>query len=325
MAPITAPLSTLASAAGHGLRAGGATALAMASDLVGGRDDDPLEARDPSFIAETLPAYRGLLWPYFRPKVKGLDLIPAEGPSLLVGNHSGGTLIVDTFAFTYEFYEHFGPERRFHQLAHDLAVQMPALAALLRKYGTLPAGHEHASRALRAGAPVLVYPGGDHETYRPSWRAGEIQFGGRKGWIRLALAEDVPIAPVVAAGGQETALFLTRGARAARLFGLDRMLRLKVLPLQLGPPFGLTVLDLPGRIPLPSQITVQVLPPIHLREQFGPDPSVDEVYEHVTAEMQRALDELEAERNLPVAGSVTPRSDRSDVAAEAAAERRGRR
>src|SRR5436305_5488836 len=29
-------------------------------------------------------------------------------------------------------------------------------------------------RALDRGAALLVYPGGDHETYRPSWESSEI-------------------------------------------------------------------------------------------------------------------------------------------------------
>jgi hypothetical protein len=41
---------------------------------------------------------------------------------------------------------------------------------------------------------------------------------------------------------------------------LNRLLRLRVLPLVIGAPFGVTVLDLPGRIPLPSKITIRVLP-----------------------------------------------------------------
>jgi hypothetical protein len=45
-----------------------------------------------------------------------------------------------------------------------------------------------------------------------------------------------------------------------------------------------------------------VLPAIHLREQFGPDPDVDEVYAHVTRSMQEALDALAAERRFPVIG-----------------------
>ena len=34
---------------------------------------------------------------------------------------------------------------------------------------------------------MLVYPGGDYEVFRPSWESGQVDFGGRKGFIRLAL------------------------------------------------------------------------------------------------------------------------------------------
>ena len=42
--------------------------------------------------------------------------------------------------------------------------------------------------------------------------------------------------------------------------------------------------------------------PINLREQFGKDPDVDEVYRHVTGVMQEKLDELASERRLPLVG-----------------------
>ena len=294
------------------LRATRATAAVTVSGLLRGGAEDPLAERDPQFIRETLPVYSRLMQLYFRPKLRGLEQIPAEGPVLLVGNHSGGTLIADTFAFAYGFYNHFGPDRLFHQLAHDLVFRVPGLA-LLRKYGTIPANHKNATAALDKGAALLVYPGGDHETYRPSWHSGEIDFGHRTGFVRLALATDVPIVPVVAAGGQETALFLTRGERLSHLLALDRMLRLKVVPIQVAPPFGLTVLDLPGRIPLPSQITIQVLPRIDLRRRFGPNPDEEAVYHAVTTMMQEELDELSAERDLPVIGTLHRRHDESEV------------
>jgi 1-acyl-sn-glycerol-3-phosphate acyltransferase len=289
-----------------------ATAVTWARDFIPGtKSDDPLAERDTEFIRETLPAYSLITNLYFRPKIRGLDNIPEDGPVLLVGNHSGGTMIADTFAFAYGFYEHFGPDRLFHQLAHDLVFQVPGLATL-RRYGTIPASHDNAKRALARDAAVLVYPGGDWETYRPSWRSREIDFGGRTGFVRLALDAGVPIVPVVAIGGQETALFLSRGEGLSRALGLDRLLRLKVLPIQLGPPFGITLLDLPGRLPLPSQITVSVLPKIDLA-QFGADPDEDEVYRVVTSVMQEALDELALERDLPVVGSVTPRTETTPV------------
>jgi 1-acyl-sn-glycerol-3-phosphate acyltransferase len=262
---------------------------------------DHLAERDPTFIRNTLPAMAALWQTYFRGEVHGLERIPVEGPVLLVGNHSGGTLIADTFVFTTRFYEHFGAHRRFHQLAHDLVLALPGLG-LLRKYGTVGASHQHARRALRAGSAVLVYPGGDYETFRPSWESEEVDFDGRRGFIRLALEEDVPIVPVVSIGGQETALFLTRGQRAVHLLGLDRLFRLKVLPVAIAPPFGITVLDLPGRVPLPAKITVQVLEPLDLAERVDGDGDVDAIYELLMSTMQEALDELGAQRSLPVVG-----------------------
>src|SRR5688572_24760319 len=195
---------------GTGLNALKTTLETGLGDLTTARAEDPLDERDPAFIDATLETYEALLKPYFRPEVRGLENIPAEGPVLLVGNHSGGTLIADTFVFAFAFLRHFGSERLFHQLVHDVAVNMPMVARGLRKYGGMPASQANAKRALSRGAAVLVYPGGDFETYRPSWRQDKIEFGGRRGFLRLARDMEVPIVPVVAIGGQETALFITR-------------------------------------------------------------------------------------------------------------------
>ena len=264
--------------------------------------DDWLDAWDPHYIRTTLPTLRLFSDVYHRAEVRGLANIPADGPVLLVGNHSGGTLISDTFVFAQAFYDHFGPLRRFHQLAHDLVFQLPGVRASLSRFGTVPASPENMGRALERGAALLVYPGGDHETYRPSWESAEIDFAGRTGFVRLAIKHGVPIVPVVAIGGQETALFLGRGRRFARLLRLDSLLRLKVLPAQIGPPFGVTVLDLPGRIPLPAKITIRALPKIDLKQRLGAKPDIEEAYELVTGKMQTVLHDLDAERSLPVIG-----------------------
>jgi 1-acyl-sn-glycerol-3-phosphate acyltransferase len=148
----------------------------------------------------------------------------------------------------------------------------------------------------------LVYPGGDWETYRPSWESSKIDFAGRKGFARLALEHNVPIVPIVSIGGQETALFLGQGSRLSRALRLDKTLRLKVLPPVLGPPVGPTVLDMPFRVPLPAKITVSVGQPIDLREKLGTNARAEEAYELVTTNMQRTLTRLGNERSIPVVG-----------------------
>lgn len=264
---------------------------------------DPLALRDPEYIARTLPALRLMADVWFRAEVRGLENIPARGPVLLVGNHSGGILIADTFIFVQAFYDHFGPEREFFQLAHDLVFKVPGLRAMLTPYGTLPASPENMRRALARGAALLVYPGGDHETYRASWHSAEIDFAHRTGFVRLALEHGVRIVPVVSIGGQETALFLGQGERIARLLHLHRLMRIDVAPVQIAPPWGVTVLDLPGRLPLPAKISIEVLPPIDLREELGGACGYpDEGYELVTGRMQDALSALAGARALPLIG-----------------------
>jgi 1-acyl-sn-glycerol-3-phosphate acyltransferase len=265
--------------------------------------DDPLDAWDPAYIEETLPAIGMWTERYFRGEVEGLENIPTDEPVLLVGNHSGGTLIADTFVLAHAFYKHFGPQQRYHQLAHDLVFKAPGIRELVRRYGTVPANPENMRAALERKAALLVYPGGDHESYRPSWEANQVDFDGRSGFVRLALELGVRVVPVVAIGGQETALFLGRGRRVSRALGLDKSAaRLKVFPVQFAPPFGFTVLDLPMRLPLPAKIKVRVLEPLDLREALGPRPDVREGYEMVTGRLQESLDELAEERTLPVLG-----------------------
>jgi 1-acyl-sn-glycerol-3-phosphate acyltransferase len=260
-----------------------------------------LDDRDPDYIRETLPGLWLLSSLYFRGEVRGLGNIPEEGPVLLVGNHSGGNLTVDSGVFMLGFSAYFGVERELYTLAHNLVLSMPGLG-FLRKWGVVAASRDNARKALEDGNALFVYPGGDYEVHRPVWERNRVDFDGRTGWIRTALEHNVPIVPVVSIGGQETSLFLSRGETLAKLLMLDRSLRLKVLPISIAAPWGLNVGDFLGHVPLPAKITIETLPPIDVREEFGEEPDLDEVYEHITRLMQETLDALAAERRFPVIG-----------------------
>jgi 1-acyl-sn-glycerol-3-phosphate acyltransferase len=298
------PVSTAASAvtqtsssiAGAGGRVLGGLFDRFRSQMTADLDD-----RDPDYIRDNLPLAWLLATIWFRGEVRNLGNIPEHGPVLMVGNHSGGNLTPDTILFTLAFYTYFGIERPFYQLAHNLVLASP-VGPILKRYGTMAASHEHAEQALAADAAVLVYPGGDWEVHRSSRERNKVDFGGRSGFVRLALKAGVPIVPVVSVGGQETALFLTRGDRIARTLGLDKAMRLKVLPISIALPWGLNIGDFLSHLPLPAKLTTEVLPPIDIRAEFGDDPDPDEVRAHIERLMQDTLDALAAERRYPVIG-----------------------
>ena len=299
-APRQAGISTLASLPVAAARAVVGAPRAVKDAIAAAIPAGDLDARDTDYIRETLPGLWLLASRYFRADVDGLHHVPPKGPVLLVGNHSGGIVAPDLFVFVLAFSTYFGVERPFYQLAHNLVLSMPGLS-WLRKFGTVAASPENARKALSSGAALLVYPGGDYEVHRPSWQGNRVDFGGRKGFLRLALEQNVPIVPVVAIGGQETALFLTRGERLAHLLALDRLLRLKVLPISISLPWIVNIGDF-GHIPLPAKITIETLPAIDLRAEFGPEPDLDDVYDHLIRVMQDALRSLAAERRFPVIG-----------------------
>ena len=303
-----APLNLAGSAAGRiggGLAEAGKAVAGGVLGSVGRRMQKALTAdlddRDPDYIRENLPLswLAATLW--YRAEVRNMGNVPENGPVLLVGNHTGGNMSPEVIVLPMAFSTYFGVERPFYQLAHNLVLASP-VGGFLKRYGAMAASHSHAKRALQAGAAVLVFPGGDWEVHRPTWEGNKIDFGGRKGFIKLALSQNVPIVPVVTIGGQETALFLSRGAWLAKLTQVDRLLRLKVLPISIALPWIINIGDLMGHIPLPAKVTIEVLAPIDLREHFGPEPDLDEVYEHVTRVMQETLDGLAAERRFPIIG-----------------------
>jgi 1-acyl-sn-glycerol-3-phosphate acyltransferase len=116
------------------------------------------------------------------------------------------------------------------------------------------------------------------------------------GYVRLARDAGVPIVPIASVGGQETALFLTRGQWLAKLLMADKLLRLKSIPISLALPWGLNISDFAGHIPLPAKIVIEVQEPI---EVDGDDQAVND---KVLASLQAGVDRLAAERRFPVIG-----------------------
>lgn len=253
---------------------------------------------DPGLLRRMVRFGRPLYKLWFRSEVRGLDRIPSGG-ALIVSNHSGGTNPSDVPVLWMDFFEKFGYDRPLYTLAHDLVFRGPATSALSRM-GMIRASRDNAEKALRSGAVVIVFPGGDYDATRPTWQQSTIDFNGRSGYVTTAIEAGVPIVPAVSIGGQETQLFLTRGTWLTRRLGLKRLMRTEQMPVSFGFPFGLSVGGL--NLPFPAKIVTQILEPIDITAQFGENPDVAEMDTHVRKVMQSALDELAAQRRFPILG-----------------------
>ena len=264
-------------------------------------DTEPNEISkwDPGLTERVIAWIRPLIKGYHRAEVRGLESFP-QGGALVVSNHSGGLFPMDVPVFATGFYEMFGYDRPVYTLSHDMLFNGLQGEFLIRA-GFIRANHENADEALRSGGVVVVFPGGDYDVYRPTLAENIIDFDGRTGYVRAALNAGVPIVPTVGIGGQETQLYLSRGEGLAKALRLDKLMRVKILPISVGFPFGLSAV-LPVNVPLPAKIVMQVLEPIDVRAEFSEDPDIDAVDAHVRRVMQKALDKLAKERRLPIIG-----------------------
>ena len=218
-----------------------------------------------------------LLWKrWHRFKITGLERIPS-GAALYVGNHSGGLLSIDTFLFANAAYRMHGPDAIPYGLAHDFVMNAPIANRIMRKLGAVRAGHKIATKLFDAGKKVLVYPGGDIDSLRPYRERNNVKFDGRMGYIRLALRNNVPIIPLVAHGAQGTVYIFSDNQSLARFFRLDKMFRMKVMPLMVSFPWGITLGPSPPYVPFPSKITMEVLSPIYF-DRSGEGAAQDDDY-----------------------------------------------
>jgi 1-acyl-sn-glycerol-3-phosphate acyltransferase len=259
-------------------------------------DADELDARDPRLIESVLPFVRLANRHYLQLRSEGFEHLQQSGPVLYVGNHSGGIAGPDLCCTLGSLWDARGPHAPLYALAHDFAMRhVQRFGRLIQRFGALRAEPGNAVRALRAGAQVLVYPGGDLDAYRHARRRDEIVLGGRTGFVRVAQAANVPIVPIVAQGAHRSAYIFHEGERLARLLQLRRWARIERFPLALALPWGLALGPWLPYLPLPFPIQLRVLPPI-----FAPPTEKPElIRERVRVAMQTALDELARRAGKP--------------------------
>lgn len=260
-----------------------------------------LNQREPKFIQSLMPFWGWLYRYYFRVETSGWQHLVPNRKTLIVGSHNGGLVAPDMFMCIYDWFRRFGTETPVYGLAHsNIWKIIPHLGRHAAKCGAIQAKPHMATAALRQNAPVLVYPGGLKDVFRPYSMRHQIYFAGHRGFIRLALQEEAPIVPMVSQGAHSTLIVLAEiydqlkqlhEAGMPWLFGIDP----EVFPIYLGLPWGVGIGPLPN-IPFPVQIRTRVGAPITF-ERYGVEASQDTdyvrtCYEQVKAQMQQELDEL---------------------------------
>jgi 1-acyl-sn-glycerol-3-phosphate acyltransferase len=275
---------------------------------------------DPEFAKQIEPFLEGLYKYYFRCDLSGWENLP-EGKALYVGNHNG-LLTFEVLMMFYAWWKKFGTSRRALGLAHNIALNNPFFRWIIPRIGAIPANPDLALEALARDYSLLVYPGGEKESFRPFRDRKKVDFYQRKGFIRLALKAKVPIVPIVSVGAHESYVILHRGEEIAEKLGLKEKFRLHGLPLTFRSLFFLWCLTTgiftffplllaPAAffwifIPMPAKMTFRILPAID-PSQFWDSRRTEEenlqvIYDHVLEEMQRVHSEEYDRRKMPLFG-----------------------
>lgn len=274
-------------------------------EVIGERlDADSVGNFDYRLVRLALPPVSAISKLYFRAEVLDIEKVP-EGPAMIVGNHNAGITFLEPFMMGAVWYRLKGEEDPLYFLAHDAMVGLPVLGNVLLKFGCVRASMDNSKKIFAAGRKLVVYPGGNYEAFRKYSKRNTVDFGGHKGFARLAVEAGVPVVPMLSIGGHETFFVLYRGERLAKLTRADRVLRSRSFPIAIALPWGLMFGPV-FHFPLPAKCVVQFGDPFTPSEVFrgkaGVSRKVDSVYDETILRIQKMMDDRAADRRCPVIG-----------------------
>lgn len=235
---------------------------------------------DPSFLERAAPLLEFLYARYFRVRLEGMENVPAEGPALIVANHSGG-LPYDGALLMYAFHREHPRRRALRPLVANFAFRSSWMRPVVCRIGGVRASMHNALALLERGELVGVFPEGLRgvgKLYRERYRLTHF---GRGGFVRLARTARAPIIPVAIVGAEEIHPVLGKMTRLAQPLGLPYIPITPTFPL-LGPL---------GLLPVPTKWSIRIGAPLEVPPAGeGADDPLE------TAEaVRRRIDEMIAE------------------------------
>lgn len=216
---------------------------------------------------------------YFRMTVEGVENIPKTGAGLVTPNHSGYS---GFDAFLLGHHIHKATQRTARILTHKLWFINQTTAIPMQKMGFIEATKKNGVKELEKNNLVVLFPEGEYGNFKPSSKAYHLQKF-KRGFIRMAIAQQCPIIPTLILGAEETHINLAR-------LKFTKYLRGTILPLPL------------NVIPLPARWHIIFMEPIYLpysEKQLGDRELIADLSIDIRERMQARLShEVNKRKNL---------------------------
>ena len=231
---------------------------------------------DQRFTETIRPFFEFLYTLWWRVEAVGIENVPAQGPGLIVANHSG-VLPWDGMMIKLAVRHEHPARRECRLLALDMFALLPFLAPLLAKSGEVRANPENGERLLRKGELVGVFPEGVKGVGKLFQQRYRLARFGRGGFVRLALRTGAPIIPCAVVGAEEIHPVVAKADWVGRPFGLPYFPITPTFP-ALGPL---------GVIPLPTKWSIDFGGPLPTGS-YGPEAAEDPILVNRLSEQVRS-------------------------------------
>jgi 1-acyl-sn-glycerol-3-phosphate acyltransferase len=226
----------------------------------------------PPSLAGVVEATAPIYDRYFRVNSRGAEHIPAEGPAILVANHSG-TLPVDAALLCLDVLRRTEPPRIPRAVADHFVPRMPFVSTLCARFGIVSGTRANVRYLLEHDELLAIWPegtSGPAKRFRSRYRLQRWHVG----FAEYAIRYRAPVIPVAIVGAEESWPLAAR-IRRVHVFGAPYW------PIPLVP------------LPMPAHYRIRYGTPIHLdHDRVAADADNPEIVADAAAQVRAALQQL---------------------------------
>ncbi len=256
--------------------------LDIISKSMGKDGIDPF-GMDPETLRRVAVGVMFLYKYYFRCICRGIENVP-DGPVILVANH-GGQIPLDGVMITAALVSERNPPRFARSLVDRWVPSIPFVSTLYSRLGMAPGIVENAYQILKREEALIAFPEGTSAISKTVDQAYQLKKFSL-GFMRLALANKVPIVPVSVVGSEE------QYPTFYNLKGLARLIGIPSVPIWLH-----MFVPVLGMLPLPVRYYIHFGEPMHFEgDPDSKDAAIEVMVKKVTDSIKKKIDELLDER-----------------------------